>query len=95
MFECIWNTNLSHTLRAAMCKLILTVYIDHEPFNPLNVPKMCRVYEQKLVQKKNKGFMSAIFSKTSTKKFEAEAKSVERKGKRNKTLVFDEDSEEI
>lgn len=28
-----------------MCMLALTVYIDHEPFNILNVPAMCRTYE--------------------------------------------------
>jgi len=28
-----------------MCTLALTVYIDHEPFNELNLPRMCRIYD--------------------------------------------------
>jgi len=28
-----------------MCTLALTVYVDHEPFNELNLPRMCRIYD--------------------------------------------------
>lgn len=32
-------------MRASLCMMALTVYIDHEPFNQLILPKMCRVYQ--------------------------------------------------
>lgn len=45
IFDGIWNANFSKTMRAALCMLALTVYIDHEPFNQLNLPNMCRIYK--------------------------------------------------
>ena len=59
VFKAIWNQEFSKSkfslvhflkileIRAALCTLALTVYIDHEPFNQLNLPKMCRVYSSK------------------------------------------------
>lgn len=41
-----------------MCKLALTVYIDHEPFDELNLPRMCRVYEK--IQKSSGAFLNNI-----------------------------------
>lgn len=31
-------------MRSAFCNLALSLYVDHEPRNLLNVPNMCRVY---------------------------------------------------
>ena len=34
-------------MRSTFCNLALTLYVDHEPLNPLIVPNMCRVFELK------------------------------------------------
>lgn len=31
-------------MRSSFCNLALSLYIDHEPLNVLNVPNMCRVF---------------------------------------------------
>ena len=33
-------------LRSAFANLSMTLYIDHEPLNEIQVPKMCRIIER-------------------------------------------------
>ena len=44
VFEQIYNSELSTDLRSVFCNLALTLYIDHEPLNPIVVPNLCRVF---------------------------------------------------
>jgi len=53
-------------MRAALCTLALTLYIDHEPFNQLNLPNMCRIYKNaplKRSESKSPTRMKSLFSK--------------------------------
>ena len=43
VFDSIFDSGSSIELRSAFCNLALTVYVDHEPFNPLIVPNLCRL----------------------------------------------------
>lgn len=43
VFDQVFDENSSIELRSAFCNLALTVYVDHEPFNPLIVPNLCRL----------------------------------------------------
>jgi inositol 1,4,5-triphosphate receptor type 1/inositol 1,4,5-triphosphate receptor type 3 len=46
VFDQIFDENSSIELRSAFCNLALTVYVDHEPFNPLIVPNLCRLIDK-------------------------------------------------
>jgi len=37
---------MSPELRSVFCQLALSLYIDHEPLNPVLVPKLSRVFKE-------------------------------------------------
>ena len=42
----MWNANISLSLRAVFCKLMLTIYIDSYPREKLKRPEMCRIFQK-------------------------------------------------
>lgn len=50
-------------IRAALCKIALNVYVDHDPFHPLNIPNMCRIYADEKELKKGKAEFEAKYKR--------------------------------
>lgn len=47
LFDQISNDKLSLEVRSKFCDLALTLYVDHDPLNPVIVPSLCRIFESK------------------------------------------------
>lgn len=43
VFDQIFDETMAIDYRSAFCKLAQTLFVDHEPFNPQMVPKLCRL----------------------------------------------------
>jgi len=72
VFSSIWDEKFPKSLRAIMCAFALTVYVDHEPFNPLLLPRMCRIYDSPKKAAQGTGiFNLKLFGKEAKQIFKA------------------------
>jgi len=42
--DCFMNPNIQSKLRANMGKILISLHIDKEPYEPINIPVLTRVW---------------------------------------------------